>query len=64
MTVVFGLGMRLLCAHAYKIRKWHPKQQTAVFVDKGEFEAIKTLSGHRALHCDKHQFRTKMTVST
>ena len=30
MTVVFGLGMRLnLCAHAYKIRKWHPKQWIA-----------------------------------
>ena len=24
-----------------------------------EFEGIKTLNGHRALHCDKHQFRAK-----
>ena len=34
------------------------------FVDQGEFEAMKTLSGRRAPRCDKHQFRTKMTVST
>ena len=34
------------------------------FVDQGEFEAMKTLSGRRAPRCDKHQFRAKMTVST
>ena len=34
------------------------------FVDQGEFEAMKTLSGCRTLRCDKHQFRVKMTVST
>ena len=34
------------------------------FFDQGEFEAVKTLSGHRGLHCDKHQFRAKMMVST
>ena len=34
------------------------------FIDQGEFEAMKTLSGRRAVHCDKHQFRAKMTVST
>ena len=34
------------------------------FVDKGEFEAMKTLSGCRAPRCDKHQFRAKMMVST
>ena len=28
------------------------------------FEAIKTLSGHRALHCDKHHFCAKRTVNT
>ena len=32
--------------------------------DQGEFEAMKTLSGRRAPHCDKHQFRATMTVST
>ena len=26
------------------------------FVDQGEFEAMKTLSGRRAPRCDKHQF--------
>ena len=34
------------------------------FIDQGEFEAMKMLSGRRAPHCDKHQFRAKMTVST
>ena len=33
------------------------------FVDQGEFEAMKTLSGRRAPRCDKHQFRAKITVS-
>ena len=34
------------------------------FIDLGEFEAMKTLSGRRAPRYDKHQFRAKMTVST
>ena len=34
------------------------------FIDLGEFEATKTLSGRRALCCDKHQFCAKLTVSS
>ena len=34
------------------------------FIDQGEFEALKMLSGRRALHCDKQQFHAKMMVST
>ena len=34
------------------------------FVDQGEFEAMKTPIGRRALRCDKDQFRAKITVST
>ena len=34
------------------------------FIDLGEFGAMKTLSGHIAPRCDKHQFCDKMTVST
>ena len=34
------------------------------FIDQGEFEAMKMLSGRRALRCDKNQFCAKMTVST
>ena len=34
------------------------------FIDQGEFVAMKTLSSCKALHCDKDQFRDKMTVST
>ena len=33
-------------------------------VDQGQFEAMKTLSGRRALRCDKHQFCPTMMVST
>ena len=34
------------------------------FINQCEFEAMKPLSGRRALCCGKHQFRAKMTVST
>ena len=34
------------------------------FIDQGEFEAMKTLSGLRAPCCDKHQFCAKMMVIT
>ena len=34
------------------------------FVDRGEFEAMKTPIGRGAPHCDKDQFHAKMTVST
>ena len=34
------------------------------FIDQGEFEAMKSLSGWEAAHSDKHQFRAKIKVST
>ena len=34
------------------------------FIGQSEFKAMKTPNGRRALHCDKDQFRAKMTVST
>ena len=34
------------------------------FYARGEFEAMKTPNGRRALRCDKDQFRAKMTMST
>ena len=34
------------------------------FVDQGEFEAMKTLSGWEAERCDEHSFRAKIKVST
>ena len=34
------------------------------FIDQSEFVAIKTVSGCKARHCDKHQFPDKMTVCT
>ena len=33
------------------------------FVDQGEFEAMKTLSGWEAARCDDHPFRAKIMVS-
>ena len=33
------------------------------FVDQGEFEAMKTLSGWEAERCDEHPFRAKIKVS-
>ena len=33
------------------------------FVDQGEFEAMKTLSGWEAARCDEHPFRAKIKVS-
>ena len=33
------------------------------FVDQGEFEALKTLSGWEAAHCDEYPFYAKIKVS-
>ena len=34
------------------------------FVDQGEFEGMKTMSGWEVAGCDEHQFRAKIKVST
>ena len=34
------------------------------FIDQGEYEAMKTLSGWEAARSDKHQFHAKIKVST
>ena len=58
-----------MCACIYKIRKWRPSQRTATtvlcmaFIDQGEFEAMKTLSGWEAARCDEHPFRAKIKAS-
>ena len=70
MTVVFGLGMRLFVRMRTKLENGilsngrQPQSVVKAFIDQGEFEAMKTLSGRRAWRCYKHQFRRKMTVST
>ena len=33
------------------------------FIDQGEFEAIKTLSGWEAAYCDEYLLRAKIKVS-
>ena len=70
LTVVFGLGTRLCVRMSTTLENGilHNGQQLgraeSSFIDQGEFVAMKTLSGCKALHCDKHQFCDKMTVST
>ena len=70
MTVVFGLGTRLHVHMRTTIENGtlHNRQQPGTaensFIDQDEFVAMKTLSGCKVLHCDKHQFCDKMTVST
>ena len=56
-------GNKTTYAHAY-VRKWRPTRQQLCraensFIDWDEFIALKTLSGRKALRCDKHQFRDK-----
>ena len=34
------------------------------FIDQGEFEAMKSLSGWEAVRSDEHQFRAKIKVNT
>ena len=42
----------------------HHRVLWMAFLDQGEFEAMKTLSGWEAACCDEHQFRAKIKVST
>ena len=72
-SVVPRPGNDTSCAHTSKIRKWRPSQRTATtgerdhrmaFIDQGEFEAMKSLSGWEAARSDEHQFRSKIKVST
>ena len=70
MTVVFGLGTRLCVRMRTTFENGvlrngqQPGSAMNSFIDQGEFEAMKTLSGRVAPRCDKLQFCDKMTVST
>ena len=70
MTVVFGLGMRLRVRMRTTLEngvlrnRQQPGRAENSFIDWDEFVVMKTLSGCKAVHCDKHQFHDKMTVST
>ena len=44
--------------------KQQPGRAVNSFIEKGEFVAMKMLSGHKASRCDKEQFRDKISVST
>ena len=68
MIVVFDLGTRLHVRMRTKLENCvlcnGQQPQSVVNGFYCEFEAMKTLSGRKALRCDKHQFRAKMMVST
>ena len=70
MTVVFRFGTRLRVRIRTTFENGvlrngqQPASAVNNFIDQGEFGAMKTLSGHIAPRCDKHQFCDKMTVST
>ena len=70
MTVAFGLGTRLrVCMrttleNGVLCNRQQPGRAENSFINQDEFVAMKTLSGFKAPHCDKHQFRDKTMVST
>ena len=67
MTVVFGLEMKLcvrMCTTLEKGVLCNRQQQGRAensFIDQNEFVAMKTQSGCNSPHCDKCQFRDKIT---
>ena len=69
MNVVFGLGTRLCLRMRTKLangvlhNEQQPQSVVNGFIDQGEFEAMKTLSGWEAGRCDEHPFRAKIKVS-
>ena len=69
MTVVFGLRTRLHVRMRTTLENGvlrNGQQQGRAensFIDQSEFVVMKTLSGCKAPHCDKHQFHDEMTVS-
>ena len=69
MTVVFGMGTRPRVRMRTKLENGvlsngqQPQSVVNGFVDQGEFEAMKTLSGWEAAHCDEHPFCAKIKVS-
>ena len=69
MSVVFGLGTRLRVRMRTKLENGvlHNEQLPQccewLFIDQGEFEAIKTLSDCEAARCYEYPFRAKIKVS-
>ena len=69
MTVVFGMGTRTRVRMRTKLENGvlsngqQPQSVVNGFVDQGEFEAMKTLIGWEAAHCDEHPFCAKIKVS-
>ena len=70
MTVVIGLGMRLGVRMRTRLENGVLRNGQQLgsaensFFDNSKFEAMKSLSGWDAAHCDEHQFHAKIKVST
>ena len=58
------IDQRLSSKRVRQIEIRQPGRAGSMFINQGEFVAMKTLSGCKTPHCDKHQFCDKMTVST
>ena len=70
MSVVFDSGTRLRVRIRTKLENGvlhngqQPQSVVNGYIDQGEFEAMKSLSGWDAARSDEHQFRAKIKVST
>ena len=68
--MVIGLGTRLDVRMRTRLKSGvlrNGQQSRSAgnsFFDYSKFEAIKLLSGWDAAHCDEHQFRAKIKMST
>ena len=66
----YWFGNETGCAHATRLKNGvlrngqQPGSAGNSFFDYIESEAMKLLSGWVAAHCDEHQFRAKIKVST
>ena len=56
--------MRIKLENGVLLNGQQPGSAVNSFIDLGKFAVINLLSGRTAQHCDKHQFRTKMSTQT
>ena len=68
MTVIIGLGMRLVhmrtrLENGVLHNGQQPGSAVDSFFDHSKFEAMKLLSGWEAAHCDEHLLHAKINVS-
>ena len=54
------MGMRTRLENGVLCNGQQPGSAVNIFIDQGKVDAMKTLSGCRALHCGKHHFQIKL----